>query len=166
MKRVRRFAPWFVSWCLFFGVWLLLVGARTVAEVAVGGVAAGLAGVGVEAVRAGSAMRFRPEAAWLRLLPALPYRLVVDCAVVFAELGRHIVLRRPLHGRLRALRFEGGTERDAGSAGRSALAVWLASFAPNAFALGVDNKRNVILLHELRTRRGHPVAPELARRRP
>lgn len=166
MKRVRPLAAWFLWWCLLFGVWLLFLSTRTVAELAVGGVAAALAAGGVEAVRAESAVRFRSEAGWLRLMASLPYRLLVDCALVFAELGRHLVLRRPLHGRLRVLRFEGGTDRDARSAARSALALWIASFAPNTFALGVDDERNAILLHELRTRRDHPVPPLLARRRP
>ena len=166
MKRVRRLAPWFLWWCLLFGAWLLLLGTRTVEEMSVGAVAGALAAGGVEAVRKGSAMRFRPAAAWPRLLAALPYRLLVDCGLVFAELGRHLVFRRPLHGRLRALHFEAGSERAARSAARSAVAVWIASFAPNTFALGVDDERNTILLHELRTRRDHPVPPQLARRRP
>jgi diguanylate cyclase (GGDEF)-like protein len=59
VKRVRRFAPWLVSWPLLFGVWLLLLGARTVAEMAVGAVAAALAG----------------SSPWLVLLTILPLAL-------------------------------------------------------------------------------------------
>ena len=164
MKRVRRFAPWLVSWPLLFGVWLLLLGARTVAEMAVGAVAAALAAAGVGAVRAGSRERFHLDAAWLALLPQLPYRVLVDCGLVFWELGRRVVLQRPLNGRLRAVRFEDGAGHDPRAGARSAVAVWIASFAPNTFALGVDAARNVIVLHELRTRREHPVPPVLARR--
>ena len=164
MKRVRRFAPWLASWPLLFGVWLLLLGARTVAEMAVGAVAAALAAAAVGAVHAGNRERFHLDAAWLILLPKLPYRLVVDCGFVFWELGRHVVLRRPLNGRLRAVRFEDGAGHDPRAGARSALAVWIASFAPNTFALGVDDERNVIVLHELLTRREHPVPPVLARR--
>lgn len=164
MKRVRRFAPWLVSWPLLFGVWLLLLGARTVAEMAVGAVAAAVAAAGVGAVRAGSRERFHLDAAWLALLLQLPYRLLVDCGLVFWELGRRVVLGRPLNGRLRAVRFEDGAGHDPRASARSAVAVWIASFAPNTFALGVDDARNVIVLHELRTRCEHPVPPVLARR--
>jgi hypothetical protein len=164
VKRVRRFAPWLVSWPLLLGVWLLLLGARTVAETAVGAVAAAFAAAGIRAVRAGGRERFRLDTAWLTLLPKLPYRLLADCGLVFWELGRRILLRRPLKGRLRAVRFEDGAGGDPRAGSRSALAVWIASFAPNTFALGVDDERNVIVLHELRTRREHPVPPVLARR--
>jgi hypothetical protein len=164
VTRVRRFAPWLAWWSVLFGVWLLLLSARTVAEAAVGACAAALGVVGVEAVRTGRPARFRPQVGWLRLLPALPYRVVVDSAAVFAELGRHLLLRRPLRGRVRTLRFEAGAERDASSTARRAFALWLASFAPNTFALGIDGERNVIVLHELRARRDHPVPPKLAPR--
>ena len=165
MKRLRRFAPWLVSWPLLFAFWVLLVETRTVAELTVGAVAAAVATGGVEAVRAGGAVRFRPTAHPLRPLLALPFRALVDSALVFAELGRHLILRKPLRGRLRPIRFEAGSDGDARAAARRALAVWTASFAPNSFALGVDRERDVILVHELRTRRKHPVPPELARPR-
>ena len=50
---------------------------------------------------------------------------------------------------MRAIRFR-GTGPDAVDNARRALAEGLGSFAPNTVVIGVDERRNVLLAHQLR----------------
>src|SRR6185312_389145 len=105
----------------------------------------------------------RRAAAWLATWAALAgvYLLLVDLvqlpelitgAVVaaVAATGSELVLaeRRPARGRVRAIPFRHGGDSPDG-VGRRALAEGLGSFAPNTIVIGVDDERNLLLVHQL-----------------
>jgi hypothetical protein len=74
--------------------------------------------------------------------------LFVDSARLTAALFRHVVLRRPVRGRLRAARYR-ATAASPQAAGRRALTEWLGSLGPNRYVVGIDRERDVVLVHEL-----------------
>jgi multisubunit Na+/H+ antiporter MnhE subunit len=164
--KVRSLLFLLAWWPLLFGLWVLLLGTRSLAELLVGAVCAVIAVVGAETVRHGSGARFSGRAAWVLPVLRVPARVVVDSAVVFAALAERLVVRRRLVGALEPIHFEAGGDHPR-SAARRALAIWLASAPPNTVALGIDETRDVLLVHRLAaTRRelpGSELASELAR---
>src|SRR5438477_526793 len=66
----------------------------------------------------------RPRIGMLRRAWRLGLDLFVDTARLSAALFRHLVLRRPVRGRLRAARY-GATAASPQAAGRRALSEWL-----------------------------------------
>ena len=75
--------------------------------------------------------------------------LFADSVRVSWALIRQILLRRPVTGRCRAVRY-GATsgERDTDVA-RRILSDWGASLAPNRYAIGVDREAGILIVHEL-----------------
>jgi hypothetical protein len=73
----------------------------------------------------------------------------LDVGVLMVELVRQLRQRRPERGQLRALRFR-AVDEDAYGRGRRALAELAGSLAPNTIVVGVDRRRRVILVHQLR----------------
>lgn len=165
MQTLRRLALSLVWWPLLVGLWALLVSSRSLDELLAGTGFGLLAAVALEAVRREGRVRFRPRAGWLLLVLRLPWRILVDTAIVFRALGR-VVRRRPLRDELRAVRFDAGAPADARSTTRRALAVWLVSAAPNTIAVDLDLEDDVLLVHQLEATAGLPTGVELARRTP
>ena len=141
-------ALWGGWWLALSGLWLLLVGTVDPAEVVAGAAAAAIAATTATWVLAPSQERFRPRARWLARVGRLAWAAARDTGLIFAALWRHVVLRRPVEGRFRAVRFE-WDGHGAQAMARRALAKAAGSFAPNTYVVGIDEDDDVILVHQL-----------------
>jgi hypothetical protein len=84
----------------------------------------------------------------LRYVYRLPGLLFADSVRVCGVMLQRLVLRRPTHGRLRAIRYGACSEAET-DVGRRVLTQWAASIAPNRYVIGIDTERGVLLVHEL-----------------
>jgi hypothetical protein len=151
---VIALAIWWVALLL---LWFALAGTLSTAE-AIVGVAAALAGTAaVEAVRRQGGPRLRPRARWLRHAGAVPVRVVADFGRVVAALALRL-RGRTERGRFRAIPFPVGGG-DGRSTARRALAAAGGSIAANGYVVGFDSSDNLVLVHELRPRKGRSPIP-------
>ena len=149
MQLVRRLWFFAATWVCLAALWLLLVDTTYFPELAAGAACATLAAVGSELVRAERPARVRPRPGWLLRAWRPLARAPVDVGVLALEAVRQLARPRRRRGRVRAIRFRGTGPDAVANAGR-ALAEGLGSFAPNTVVIGVDERRNVLLAHQLR----------------
>ena len=132
----------------FFALWVLLVDGVDEPNLLTGGVcalaAAGLA-TAVQA-RRGHHGRLRPSMLRHAYRPFL--LLVTDTVRVTLALFGHLVLRRHIQGTFRAVRYR-ATGDDADDVTRRLLTEWAASLAANRYAIGIDPRRNTLIIHQL-----------------
>jgi len=151
-ERPRRETPRAVSWLGWWValevLWIVLVGTFDTSELVLGAVAAALGATIAVVVLFPGVDRFDGSARWL--LPAwrLPWQAVTDTGRLTAALWRRLVLRQTVHGAFRVLpfRYGGGDSRDVA---RRAAAKAAGSFAPNTYVVGIDERKNAVLYHEL-----------------
>jgi hypothetical protein len=137
-----------VWWLALFGVWLLLVPQRSVAEIVAGAVVAALATLLAEAAQDIGLIHLRPRLHWLRELPRLPISVLRDCGKLAGALERQVFGGRPVVGRFRRVRFESGGD-EPHEAARRALETFRVSLPPNSYVVGIDPEANLMLIHEL-----------------
>jgi multisubunit Na+/H+ antiporter MnhE subunit len=137
-----RIVYWLVETALLFILWLLFVVQLTPHELLVGVGAAALAASATEAVRGCEHPRFLPHIEWIIQSWRLPFEIIRDCAL----LVRNLFDGRP--GRFESIPFQARGE-DARAVARRALAIFYTTLPPNTFVIGIDRRRNVILLHRL-----------------
>jgi hypothetical protein len=92
--------------------------------------------------------RLRARGAWLRRAWRPVARVPVDLALVVAAIVAQVARPKAERGRLRALHFDPRGD-DPEDHGRRALAEALGSLAPNTYVIGIDDRRRVILVHQL-----------------
>jgi hypothetical protein len=151
---------WLAGISVLFGLWELFVDTYTWPEILCGLGAAVLSGTAVTLARVESRERFAIRPAWLRPAADLPARPLVDTWRVFRELGGSWLRRRPLRGRVRAVRFEPGGD-DPLSSGRRALQDYYTTFTCNTMSFGIDREGRWILVHELAPVGADPTRPSL-----
>jgi hypothetical protein len=78
----------------------------------------------------------------------LPWRAVRESVLVLRVLVRHITRRAPVRGRFRAVPVALPPDPREQAAKRALLTAG-ESFAPNAFVVTIDNRRGLMLIHEL-----------------
>lgn len=131
-----------------FALWLLLVDGVDEPDLITGGVcalaAAGLA-TAVQALRS-EHPHVRPV--MLRRLYRPFLLLVTDTIRVSLALFAHLVLRRRVHGTFRAVRYR-ATSNEPDELARRLLTEWAASLAANRYAIGIDQRRHVLIVHQL-----------------
>ena len=140
---------WLSVWALSYGLWILLVFKTEPAELVAGALAAALAATGAELVRARGYAPFAPDLAWSRDLLRLPKEVVVDTWRMAMALIRHLVRGEPLDGCFRIVHFAPGSQDDPRAAARRAVAAWLGCVSPNTYVIGIDEKHDVAVLHQL-----------------
>jgi multisubunit Na+/H+ antiporter MnhE subunit len=133
---------------IFFAFYLLLADTLHQDELTAGGVIAVCAAI-VSTFLAGSRQAVRVRPRMLRHLPRSLLLLFTDTGRVTWALVRSLVLRQPLRGHVRAVRYQATSEADPEDFGRRALTQWGASLGANRYVLGIDNERQVLLVHEL-----------------
>jgi multisubunit Na+/H+ antiporter MnhE subunit len=158
MRGKGYLAQWFVWFVALMSLWLLLTGTFDLQEVGIGVAASGIAAVVAVIAAAKQIIRIHLRPAWLRALPSLLTRVVVDNWVVLALLVRVLAGRGEVRGEFRALRFDPGGD-DALSATRRALITAAVSLSPNSYVVGIDREAGIILCHQL-----IPSSKESARR--
>jgi multisubunit Na+/H+ antiporter MnhE subunit len=140
---------WAISWVLLTGLYILLVlDSVDIAELVMGAVAAAFGATAATVVRAQRLVVFRPQLRWAFRLWRLPLQAARDTGVLVAVLWRRLVLRQPVDGSFRAVRFR-ATGEDPEAAARRAIAKGVGSFAPNTYVLDIDREHELILVHQL-----------------
>ena len=142
-----RFIPFTGWWLALWGVYMLLVGNASPAELAFGLVAALISAIAAATVRKYGAVHFSFERNWIRPLARLPWKALTDCALVLAT-----DCRRPFKshdsGRFIEVEFNPGDDSPV-SVTRRALVAAAVSFAPNSFVVLLDPERRRLLVHQL-----------------
>jgi hypothetical protein len=148
MSAARHVAAWVVTSVALAGVWLVVTDSPKLPELLTGAVVVAIAATASELVRAQRDNPLRPPARGLVRAWRPIVRAPRDLLLVAGAIARQVFERRQQRGRVRALPFgHGGEAPDA--LGRRALAEGLGSFAPNTIVIGVDDERDVILVHQL-----------------
>ena len=145
----QRIAFWLGWWAVAYALWVLAVFKTEPAELIAGAAAAALAATGAELVRSRGYAPFAPDLAWSRGLLRLPMEVVVDTWRMAMLLVRHFVRGEPIEGSFRVVPFPTGADEDPRAQALRAVAAWLGCVSPNTFVLGVDEKHQVALLHQL-----------------
>jgi multisubunit Na+/H+ antiporter MnhE subunit len=154
----HRAAHWLGWLAASMVLWLLLTTTFDWQEELVGFVASALAATVVHAVRTWGPFAFRPRVRWIRHAVALPSRIVVETATVFAALVRHATGRKRVRGSWAVVPLRHGPPAEPEAAARRALATAGISVSPNTYVVGVDAGRDEMLIHQL-------VSDEATRRR-
>ena len=149
---VTRLSSWVLRWLLLALLWLALADSRALPEVIAAVVVAAIGATFAGAiVRPGGPRTVR---ALVRLLGVGPrtllrplLRLLVDTGLLTAALWRRIARRQRVSGSFRAARYEPVPAAET-AAGRSVAEVW-GSVAPNRIVVGIDERQDLILVHEL-----------------
>jgi multisubunit Na+/H+ antiporter MnhE subunit len=144
----RRAATWLVWWVLLMSFWVILDDSIALDELLAGAGAAALAAFLAELVSYQAATRFRLRVEWLLPALRLPGQVARDTVIVFAALGRRLLRgEQPPSGfREIPVPFGGRGDEDVT---RRVLLVGGRSVAPNTFVLGLDQERNVMVVHQL-----------------
>lgn len=141
-----RLCAW---WIALAALWLALDDTVAFPELMTGAAAALIGAVAAEVVHSQNLVRVRLKPRWLRFGWRPLLLLFPDTARVLLVLVRQLLLRRPPRGRFRAVRFRSGYDNGAHDTTRRALAKVAGSLAPNAYVVGVDAERDLMLVHEL-----------------
>jgi multisubunit Na+/H+ antiporter MnhE subunit len=148
--RVRAWLAW---WVLLMGFWVAVDDSIAPAELGAGAGAAALGAFVAELAGHQAATRFRPRIGWLAEAARLPGQVARDTVIVFSALARRLLRgEQPASGfRELPVRFGGENIEDVT---RRVLLVGGNSLAPNTFVLGVDENRDVMVVHQLVVNQG------------
>jgi multisubunit Na+/H+ antiporter MnhE subunit len=142
----RRVAAWLAWWIVLMSLWVALDDSLAPDELLAGAGAAAIAALLAEIACHQGALVLRFRLAWLRPALRLPWRVVADTVIVYRALWRKLAYGEDPPGGFAEERVEpGGPD---GSLRRT-LIIGLRSVTPNAFALGIDAERGVMVVHEL-----------------
>ena len=149
----RRIGVWLAWWVLLMSLWVILDNSIASDELLAGAGAAALAALLAEVAGFQAATRFRMRIEWLVPALSLPGQVVRDTGIVFAALWRRLARgEEPASGfRVLPVRYGGDTVE---GMTRRALYVGGQSVAPNTFALGIDEDRDVMIVHQLVVTKG------------
>ena len=145
----QRIAFWLAWWAVAYALWVLAVFKTELAELIAGAGVAALAATGAELVRSRGYAPFAPDLAWSRGLLWLPKEVVVDTWRMAMLLVRHFVRGEPIEGSFRIVHFPTGPDEDPRAQAVRAVAAWLGCVSPNTYVLGVDEKHQAAVLHQL-----------------
>jgi multisubunit Na+/H+ antiporter MnhE subunit len=152
-SRSRRLATWFAWWVVLMSLWVAVDDSLESDELIAGAAAAALAALVAELASHQAAVSYRIRLAWLPRALRLPGQVVHDTGTVFAALARTVVTKAPPpHGEFREIPVRYGDGSPLGVT-RRVLLTGARSLAPNEFVLGMDPERDVMVVHQLVTRR-------------
>jgi multisubunit Na+/H+ antiporter MnhE subunit len=146
----RRVGSWLVWWVLMMSFWVMLDDSLSTDELLAGAGAAALAALLAELVTYQAAARFRMRIDWLVPALRLPGQVGRDMVTVYAALWRRLAhgVQPPSAFLEFPVRF--GDDSPEGVTRRTLLIGGM-SVAPNTFALGIDQDRDVVVVHRLVT---------------
>ena len=143
-----RIAGWLAWFAVLNVLWLVFISAWVLEEAILGLLAAAVGATAAEAVREQGMAGFRLRGPWLWRARVLPWRAFRDSGLVLMALVRHLTGRAPVRGRFRVVPVA-LPEDPYEQAAKRALLTAGESFAPNAYVLTIDNRRGLMLMHEL-----------------
>lgn len=137
--------------------WVILDDSVETDELLAGAGAAALGAFMAEFVLHQTGVRFRMRSEWVAPALRLPVQAVLDTWIVFRALWRLTVRGEQPAGGFREVpvRYGGDSAQDVT---RRVLLTGGRSFTPNAFVLGIDRARGVMVVHELVHPRGRESA--------
>src|SRR5207248_6769570 len=144
---------WLAWWVLLMSLWVILDNSISPDELLAGAGAAALAALLAEVAGFQAATRFRMRIEWLVPALSLPGQVVRDTGIVFAALWRRLARGEEPASGFRELPVRYGDDTVEGMT-RRALHVGGQSVAPNTFALGIDEDRDVMIVHQLVVTKG------------
>jgi hypothetical protein len=149
----RAAVAWSLGWLFSAALYLLLIDITDEPELLVGAGAAILAATALELVReqgvVGEGLRIR----WLARSYRPLLRIPVDIALVSFAAIRQLGRRESARGVFRVTPFR-SAESEPLKLGQHGLALGFGSLAPNTIVIGVDEQRELILVHQLIERGG------------
>ena len=143
-----RIAGWLAWFAVLNVLWLVFISAWVLEEAILGLLAAAVGATAAEAVREQGLAGFRLRARWLWRARVLPWRAFRESGLVLTALVRHLTGRAPVRGRFRVVPVALPEDPHEQAAKRALLTAG-ESFAPNAYVLTIDNRRGLMLMHEL-----------------
>lgn len=143
-----RIAGWLAWFAVLNVLWLVLISAWVPEEAILGLFAAAVGATAAEAVREQGLAGFRPRVRWLWRVRVLPWRAVRESGLVLRVLLWHVSGRAAARGRFRVVAVALPEDPDEQAAKRALLTAG-ESFAPNSYVLAIDNRKGVMLTHEL-----------------
>jgi multisubunit Na+/H+ antiporter MnhE subunit len=148
----HRAATWLAWWVLLMSLWVAVDDSLQSDELLAGAGAAALAALAAEIASHQAATRLQIRAGWLARAFRLPGEVAHDTYTVFAALARTLATRHSPRGGFRELPVRYGDDTPLGVT-RRVLLTGAYSLAPNKFVLGMDEQRDVMVVHELVTDR-------------
>jgi multisubunit Na+/H+ antiporter MnhE subunit len=151
----RRAGSWLAWWVLLMGLWVAVDDSIGLAELGAGAAVAALAALLTEAALHQAGARVAVRLRWLAAAYRLPGQVLGDTVLVFRVLWRRLAHGEQPPSGFRELPVRYGDESDAGVT-RRVLLVGASSLAPNTFVLGLDEDRDVMVVHQLVPNQGRP----------
>jgi multisubunit Na+/H+ antiporter MnhE subunit len=148
---VRRAGSWLVWWVLLMSFWVMIDDSVATDELLAGAGAAALAALLAELVSYQAASRFRMRIEWLVPVLRLPGQVAEDLVIVYAALWRRLFHGQQPPSAFVELPARYGDDSPEGVTRRTLL-VGGTSIAPNTFVLGIDQDRDVMVVHRLVSR--------------
>lgn len=149
----RRAGAWLVWWVVLMSFWIILDNSIESDELLAGAGAAALGAFLAELATHQAATRLRMRIGWLVHVLGLPGQVARDTTIVFAALWRRLARGEEPNSGFRELPVRYGNDSPQGVT-RRVLLVGGRSLAPNAFVLGIDSGRDVMVIHQLVTNDG------------
>jgi multisubunit Na+/H+ antiporter MnhE subunit len=148
LPAARRAGSWLVWWVLMMSLWVMLDDSLNTDELLAGAGAAVLAASLAEVVTYQAATRFRMRIGWIVPAVRLPGQVARDLMTVYAALWRRLAHGEQPPSAFLELPARFGDDTPEGVTRRTLL-VGGTSLAPNTFALGIDDERDVMVVHRL-----------------
>lgn len=144
----RRVGSWLVWWVLLMAFWVWIDDSLMLAELVAGAVVAAAAATLTEIVQYQSSSHVRIRIEWLARALRLPWQILTDTGVVLQALWRVLVSGDEPPSGFEAIPVRYGDDSDEGAT-RRALILGGSSVSPNTFALGFDERNDVLIVHRL-----------------
>jgi multisubunit Na+/H+ antiporter MnhE subunit len=149
----RVVAAWLGWWVVMMSFWVALDDSLAFDELLAGAGAAAIAAATAQAACHLAGVRFRLRARWLLPALRLPWQVVADTGAVYLALWRKLSRGEDPHGGFAEVPVDPGEDGPGGIVRRT-LIIGGRSFTPNAFVLGIDSERGVMVVHQLVTKDG------------
>ena len=149
----RRVGAWLTWWVLLMSFWVILDNSIATDELLAGAGAAAIGAFLGELVTYQAATRLRMRIEWAAQALRIPKEVARDTGIVFAALYRRLTRGEEPASGFRELPVRYGDNTAAGKS-RRALLVSGTSVAPNSFVLGIDQDRDVMIIHQLVVNQG------------
>jgi multisubunit Na+/H+ antiporter MnhE subunit len=134
-------------------LWVALDDSLALDELLAGAGAAAIAAAVAQAACYRAGLVYRMRAAWLLPALRLPGQVVADTVAVYLALWRKLSRGEDPQGGFAEVPVDPGEDGPAGIVRRT-LIIGGRSFTPNAFVLGIDCERAVMVVHRLVARDG------------
>jgi multisubunit Na+/H+ antiporter MnhE subunit len=152
-----RLGAWLAWWVVLMIFWVVVDDSFRLDELLAGAGAAALGATLAELAGHQAGIRFRLRARWIVPALRLPWQVVRDTIVVFAALWRRLARGEEPRSGFVAQPVRYGDDSDI-DVTRRVLLVAAQSVAPNTFALGLDEERDQIVIHQLVITEGEPAS--------